>query len=196
LLEHAAEEAEMNHRSLVLALTVFAAGCGASPEQASEETYTLTVARVDAQGKVTTLQRSITASEQRAMNDARAGRAAAPTGDVGTTSEAISVDPSCNGADLWLYDGYGGTGNMICLAGEGTVWLQNIQSKCATGTCSWFARIRSYWPGIDNGWIGYEVSNWHPAYSCVTYFPSWGPRTDADSCVQRSDQLGTSALGR
>jgi hypothetical protein len=55
-------------------------------------------------------------------------------------------------------------------------------------------RIRSYWPGHDNGWIGYEISTMAPRY-CVTYFPSWAPLTDADACVQRSDQLGTNSLG-
>lgn len=173
------------------ALSLFGCSSG-SPD--SE--VTVTAVRVDPSGNVSVTQHSITTEQQRAMNEARARSLAGSTASdgIGTTSEAISVDPTCNGADLWLYDGYNGTGNMICLAGEGTVWLQNIQSKCATGTCSWFARTRSYWPGIDSGWIGYEVSNWGSS-SCVTYFPHWGPLTNADACVQRSDQLGTSSLG-
>jgi hypothetical protein len=179
----------MHHRTIAVALALSAVGCGAAPDQAPEETYTLTVARVDAKGNLTTSQRTITASEQRAMNDARAGHVAAPSGAVGTTSEAVTLDPSCLGSDLWLYDGYNGTGNMICLAGDGIAWLQNIQTKCATGTWSWFARIRSYWPGVDDGWIGYEVSSWGSS-SCVTYFYPYQARTNADACVARSDELG------
>jgi hypothetical protein len=177
-------------RKIVIALALTACSAASTPE---EPTYTLTVARVDAHGKLVTTERAITASDQRAMNDARAGRPVA-AGAIGTTSEAISIDPGCSGADLWIYDGYGGTGNMLCLAGEGTLWLQNITRKCSTGTCSWFGAVRSYWPGIDSGWIGYEVSDWG-AGSCVTYFPHWGPLTNADACVQRADELGTSSLG-
>ncbi len=95
---------------------------------------------------------------------------------IGTSSQAISADPSCDGADLWLFDDVNQTGtNELCLFGEGVAELHNYQTQyCDLNGCffsTWSGHVRSYWAGVSPGYLHELVSAWDQ------HFGAW-ERTD------------------
>jgi hypothetical protein len=135
------QEDPMRHATLAL---VLAAGCAA----ADPETVTLTIVDLQPDGTFTVDERIITAEEQHALLDTKAG------GHV-DFAKPIARDTHCDGRSLWLFDDLGFTGNMLCLRGGGTVTLSSFAHHCWFGTrpgcASWSGRVQSLWAGESPG---------------------------------------------
>ena len=130
--------------------------CSAHPESVSQEPaeFTKTVVNRRPDGTETVSVVKITAAQQQAEQKARQEhRAKASPGatygaeDVGSTSEAITVDTGCSWESLEIFDAANCTGNVICFnGGSGTVFLGNYCRGSGCGQ-NWSAATRSFWPG-------------------------------------------------
>lgn len=138
--------------------------------QEIEPRYARTIVQLEADGTTTVRTELITASEQRRQVAAREAALAPSRGEdpsfdderLGTTILAISVDSSCNGASMWMFDQPNLTGNEICFTGQGYTDLHNYtRLVCANpwGPCwilTWAGATASYWAGVDAGIFRYQ----------------------------------------
>jgi hypothetical protein len=76
---------------------------------------------------------------------------------TGTVSSAIYDDPSCQYADLWLYDLSNGCENIarriLCIAGQGILNLDTIPYDDVN---PWSSEVQEYSPGFENGDLFYK----------------------------------------
>ncbi len=173
----------MKKMMAALASLLVIGGCGGTAEQAQEEgTIWRTVVYLRPEGspevktsQVTQAQRRADIAERERMLQQGSNRS------IGTSAQAISADPSCAAADLWLFDGYSQGGeNELCLFGWGGASLQDYPRflycswwhGCFWG--NWEYNVRSYWAGVSGG----RFSD----LSCAFVFSPW----------QRADLLGPS----
>jgi hypothetical protein len=177
-----------------LAATVGCAGPESPESEASpqeEETFTLTSISANEDGTRTIVERSITASQQRAMIAERArtlglavDEAESPAEGLGVDRSAIHFDSSCPPAALWMFSRINLTGDQVCLIGTGTLdglttmgaWECHLPPwenfwKCAT----YGHGLSSYWAGANPGafqpydaveWWEFE---WFNAWQLVNY---------------------------
>jgi hypothetical protein len=154
-------------------------GCAepeSEPEASTEEeTFTLTSISVNADGTRTIEERSITASEQRAMIAERARTLglgpdeteSLPEG-LGVDRSALFYDPSCAAASLWIFSRINLAGDQVCFNGTGSITnLTNTGSwDCwedinGIPRCSEYGYLRSYWAGSNpGGFQPYDAVNW------------------------------------
>jgi hypothetical protein len=176
----------MNKLIAVLAGLLIVTGCGGAADPTQEEGITwrtIVELRADGSSEVTTTQ--VTRAQQRADVDARERSLQHREADssLGTLAQGISADPTCNGADLWLFDDYNQTGsNELCFFGSGGVWLRDYFTYyCSTAGCfvsTWEHAVRSYWAGISPGNFTHFIQG--PPYHLSEGFDAW----------QRVDQAG------
>ncbi|SRR5713226_1249126 len=190
----------MNKMIMVLAglsLTVTACG-GAERAQEKEGTVSRTIVtfQPDGSSEVKTIQ--ITQAQQRAEVAARRQmlQNQAAGSSIGTAVQAISADPSCAGADLWLFDDVGLRGsNELCFFGAGAAQLANYMTAyCTESTCfysTWWHHVRSYWAGTSPGYFLGNPQVWGepPGYE---YFDAWQPVDNAGYWAQHSFEVGLS----
>src|SRR5260370_1068090 len=118
-----------------LSLTVTACGSGERAQE-KEGTVSRTIVTFQPDGSPEVKQVQITQAHQRAEVAAREQmlQNQASGSSIGTAAQAISTDPSCAGADLWLFDDYNQTGlNEICFFGAGSAQLANYTTTYCYG---------------------------------------------------------------
>jgi hypothetical protein len=151
-------------------IAIFAAGCGAAPEEESASSQddamvaqTIIYALPD--GSVAQKTKLVRASVQRAEIAERARWVEQlARGGIGAIRQPLATlvtDPSCAGADLWLFDQTNITGNQLCLYKKVTDdqgWLDLGTVKrgaiCSGTLCyirTWAYAVRSLWAGTDAG---------------------------------------------
>jgi hypothetical protein len=162
------------------------AGCAGAPNDASEdEVFTQTSVHLNPDGTKRIEQTTITLSQELALNAARARAPAARADGLGEAAQAIAWDPGCDPSGLWLYDQAGGIGNRICFDGAGVAKLDNRPARLGLATgYDWAGKVRSYWPGNEDGDFTYYVGGWIGQYD--EYFSAWPAQglTDADWLVE------------
>jgi hypothetical protein len=177
-----------------LAATSGCAGPESLPESEAstdEETFTLTSISVNADGTRTIEERSITASQQRAMLAERArtlGMAAdeteSPPEGLGVDRSAIAFDSSCHVASLWIFSRVDMAGDQVCLNGTGT--LTGLDTMGAWDCkpfgnwwkCGSYGNLRSYWGGSNPGvFQPFDAVEWWE----FEWFNAWQPVNTAGS---------------
>lgn len=158
-----------------IAMSVFLlAACGGAPS--SEETTSTeqdalvsrTVVSFDAHGVATVKEDRITRAQQLAEIEERQRFVDAiehPEHGIQKTSAATSLDGSCSGSSLWMFDGENLTGNEICFTGQGNADLSQYHDgamTCGSWYCfwpTWSKHVRSLWAGSDTGYL-YPCMGW------------------------------------
>jgi hypothetical protein len=147
---------------LLAGLSLALAACGAGTagsEQQNEGTISRTIVRFRPDGSKEVTTDQITPQQQRAEVAAREQMLQhrdSNNASTATISQGISADPSCDAADLWLFDDYYRTGaNELCFYGGGTAYLSDYSTwYCGPTYCffgSWRNSVRSYWAGVSGG---------------------------------------------
>ena len=164
----------------LLCLAIVLAGCSAEAPDDEPLTDTIVVLNGDLPPTVTVRATTVEEREREL-----AARLATPVS--GVRQEAISVDPSCVGTSLWLYNklvANQSTADRICFQGTGTTSLSNYfigPSGADLGQCphsdlgcpTWDKMVRSYWPGIDGGKLKETTGT-----TCTIIFNPGDPNTD------------------
>ena len=146
-------------------------GAAGSTEE-DEQTVTVTAVHLHADGTEQVQETTMTLAQERAESAAREQQLARATvargSGLGEVEQALSLDTSCFGASLWLYDA---SNNRICFDGAGFADLYAYPD----GSSSWARQVRSFWPGNEAGYL-FDRSHDIPNYES---FSAWQARTTA-----------------
>ncbi len=167
---------------LFVCLALVLAGCDASTP---DEPLTDTIVILNGDLPPTVTVRATTADERERELAARLATPAA-----GVRQEGISVDPSCAGSSLWLYNklvANQSTAQRICFQGTGTTSLANYSlggggadlASCTSGDLgcpTWDNAVKSYWPGINPGTLKEFTGS-----ACTINFNPGDPNSDVKS---------------
>jgi hypothetical protein len=185
---------------VVTVSSLCAVACSSSSEHADDDvggagdgSITRTVVHLDGDRPPVVTTTRLSAGEAAAEVSARAARTRVDLGNgLGRTSEAITADGTCAGADLWLNDGLSQTGNRLCFYGSGQVSLSSICLANFRGTClkSWSGAVRSYWAGADpSGYFNHYASAPPAAPDCEEFFLSYYKADTALACAQKANYV-------
>jgi hypothetical protein len=184
---------------------------GGAGEASSDDAVFRTAVRVHADGTRTVTTSFVTRAQAEADAAARAHeREALVSGaHLVTADYTAPPDPSCVGADIWLYDGDGTGGvcppphrNEICFAFDANAtngardatydfasYARCMLSICIPGAgcgCTswgnWKDSVGAYWPGVSAGFI--EGLQSTPPYDTFSNFNAWGACTTAVQAPQ------------
>jgi hypothetical protein len=174
-----------------LFLTMTACG-GAESGRAAEGTVSRTIVQFRPDGssevkidKISQAQQQAEVAARRQLVQQKSARSA-----TGTATQAISADPDCVGADLWLFDDFNQTGsNEICFFGGGSATLADYMTAyCYGDMCfyeTWTYHVRSYWAGVSPGSLwGYAGE-----FNGYEYFNAWQRVDTAGFWAQHSTQV-------
>ena len=169
-------------------LTVAACGGGEQGTDKEGTIYrTMIQFRPDGSSEVRTYQVDRAQQQSDVAARERRARQEVSGNGIGTSAQAISADPNCDGADLWLFDDVNQTGrNELCLFGPGVAGLQDYQTRyCDLDRCvfsDWVSHVRSYWAGVASGSLhnpveisGQDFSPWQrvDVAAGIAYWAHW-----------------------
>jgi hypothetical protein len=198
--------------SLCLSAILFTACAAGGDESGAGEapplrTFSRTIVTLHADGTQTALSTDVTEEEQQTEKDAAISAQAARAAGLGIAQQAsggpIARDSSCQGSDMWMFDGLNQTGNEICFYNENTSGPANVDfsSYCTIGNtlvCPpgepcyclhgtfWKDHVRSYWAGTSDGFF------WANGYTCPAAcgeFNAYQQVNTADTCEQSTWHL-------
>ena len=186
----------------VVGSAVVATGCSSSaPDTTDDESYvSQTIVTIDKDGKQSVRERVLTQRQARAEFEVAKGLAVTPpnaTGNVGSTSEALTQDTGCAGSSLWLWDSTNQTGNELCFKADGAGYqaasLANYV-RCTgyfrgicVATSPWTQAIRSYWGGVDRFFF---VGTGPECLNCRNPYTRVDDTVTGDGCAKRDTVVG------
>ncbi len=187
------------------ALTMACLACGTSgesttPTPASDELVDRTIVHLNPDGTERVVTLKVSQRQQQQELAERPAALAAKRAGGNTVVADIILDNQCVGADLWVFgssdcSASAGKTAEVCFYGQGTQDMSALP-YCApgdSGVCSpggtWLDKIRSYWPGTENGYIhgvvgvtgfgggrGQAGNESFSAYTSCTTAGYWGQR--------------------
>jgi hypothetical protein len=193
------QEVPMSRQSLCFTLVLLAACAGADetalqePELghgagAAEPVLIDTIVQLSPDGTVTEVLQQVTAAERAAQHRARSlpVEEGAPQAEIGQARAALSINPSCATADLWLYDA--DMSHRLCISGSdleiNEVDYLDLESATycrprtvSTVLClqrvSWAGKAAYIYPGSNAGSL-ISSSAW-ALLGASFPFSAWGP---------------------
>jgi hypothetical protein len=130
-----------------LALTTAGVGCGTD----SNDGASVTSVTHSADGSTLVKTVWMTSDELAALDSQREALAGLAANGV-----AASLDTTCAGASMWVYDDFWWVGNRICFAGPGDDFLA---SYAAPGGGDWSTQNKSFWAGSRSGSFTYTTGS-------------------------------------
>lgn len=186
----------MLRRSLPMGFAVVAGMLGCSSAESTpvdaepgEEYVHRTVVELTPDGNRIRFDGDVSVSQSLAERlSAHNDRASSEPG-IGTARQSITIDSSCAGSSIWIFDQASYGGNEICFYGQGSASLAGYcrsSSPCLYAG-SWAEHVRSYWSGADWGMFGNQTP-WCCGGACSS-FSAYEQNPTVSTCEQLAKYL-------